>query len=173
MDHSPLLSDRQLRRIIDATRRHIGIAEQALAKRFPPLEIRFDVSGQAWGYYVRRGEHRCIRYNPYLFARHFDTGLAQTVPHEVAHFIVDCQHQRRRVKPHGPEWRAVMALFGVDNPSATHRDDLSGVPVRRQRRFDYRCRCGVVPLSATRHYRHLRGQASYYCRRCGEQLRPA
>ncbi|HGG59900.1 MAG TPA: metallopeptidase (SprT family) [Gammaproteobacteria bacterium] len=172
MSSLPILTDDQARRVVDATRERIRFASRALNQSFPELEIRFDVSGRAWGYYVRRGRQRSIRYNPWLFARFFTEGIDNTVPHEVAHFIVDCLHPRQRVKPHGPEWRRIMALFGIDNPSATHRADLGGLPIRRQRRFDYRCRCGVVPLTATRHYRYLRGEAVYHCRRCGQALEP-
>ncbi len=169
MPSPPELTARQRQRIVRRTYECIDLANQALDLHLAHIPVRFDVYGTAWGYYQRRAGQCVIRYNPWLFARHFEAGLADTVPHEVAHYVVD-HAWSRRVKPHGLEWQTIMALFGVANPRATHRDDLSDLPVRRQRRFRYFCRCGDVLLSATRHNRHMRGEASYHCRRCGWPL---
>ena len=165
----PLLTSTQVQRIIDETRRYIAIAERAFGQPLPDVEIHLDIKGASWGCYMRKGERRRIRYNPWLFSRLFEAGLRDTIAHEVAHFVVDSLY-RQRVKPHGLEWRQVMQVFGIANPRATHNDDVSQIPRRRQRRFDYHCDCGTVALSATRHYRVLRGQAHYVCRRCGQPL---
>ncbi len=166
------LSIGQKKRIIATTRDYIDRANAEFGLKLPPLPVHFDVHGAAWGYYVRKGGERWFRFNPMLFARHFDEGLNDTVPHEVAHYVVDRRY-RRRCKPHGAEWQAVMRRFGIDNPRATHDTNLDGLPVRRQRRYLYYCACGEVPLSATRHNRILHKGARYLCRRCGQVLSPA
>ncbi len=165
------LSSVQITKIETETQRYIDLANQVLQVSIPPIEIYFNVSGATWGYFVRRQNQQVIRYNPYLFEKHYQEGLTDTIPHEVAHYVVDCLYAGKRIKPHGPEWRKMMILFGVDHPKATHNTDLTGIPRRRQRRFDYQCGCKVIPLSTTRHYRIQSGRSSYRCGECGEKLR--
>lgn len=156
--------------IIAATHHRIAQARQHYQLALPELEIRFDVSGAAWGYYVRKGQQRWFRFNPQLFALHFDEGLQDTIPHEVAHYVVDLRYPHRRCKPHGTEWRAVMAAFGIENPRATHSTSLDGLTIRRQQRHRYYCACGETMLSATRHNRIQREGVRYLCRRCRQPL---
>ena len=98
--------------------------------------------------------------------------MAVTVPHEVAHYLVDCLHGLGRVRPHGVQWRGIMNAFGVE-PRATGSFDLTGIPVRRQRRFTYRCECSTHHLATRRHNSVQRGEARYRCRDCGETLTAA
>jgi SprT protein len=44
------------------------------------------------------------------------------------------------------------------------------VPVRRQRRFRYRCDCSTHQLSARRHNKIRHGRANYLCRSCGSEV---
>lgn len=154
-----------------------------------PIPIRFDLKGQAAGVYQvvsargsaqgRAGwfaksasaEQRMIRYNPYIFERYYSDNLDVTVPHEVAHYVVDLIHGLKNVRPHGPEWRAVMAVFGVENVRATAAYDLTGLPLKRQRRHPYRCDCRDFELTTRRHNLLLKGSARYCCRACGAELR--
>lgn len=155
--------------VVEATAAWIARAGALYGRCFELVPVLFDLKGCAAGMYrVRRGT-RVIRYNPWLFARYPDDSLAVTVPHEVAHYIVDRLYGLRRVRPHGPEWRAVMHAFGVD-PAASTRYDLDGIPTRGQRRYPYRCDCLVHQLSTRRHNLILRGAVSYRCRRCGGPL---
>jgi SprT protein len=123
--------------------------------------------------YCREGERRWFRYNPWILARH-QGSLADTVAHEVAHYVVDLvwppRPGRRRIRPHGREWRSVMAVFDAD-PAATHDLDLDQVPVRRQRRFAYVCACREHRLTTTTHNRIQRRRWRYACTHCGELLR--
>jgi SprT protein len=138
-------------------------------REFAPVPVTFDLSGRAAGMYRVRYGRRCIRYNPWLFAKYFEENLAVTVPHEVAHYVTDVLHGLQRVRPHGVEWQAVMRSLGVE-PRASGDYDLSGVPVRRQRRFEYACGCAVHRLTAQRHNKVHRGDALYRCRSCGGNL---
>lgn len=159
---------RQVRDEADLWRRR---AEVLCGVELPPIAVTFDLRGRAAGQYRVRDGYRSIRFNPYIFARYFDDSLAVTVPHEVAHYAVDVLYGAVRVRPHGEEWRAVMGLLGVD-ARASGCYDLSGMPVRRQRRFRYRCDCRTHELTTCRHNRIVRGQAVYHCRRCGAELIP-
>jgi len=139
--------------------------------RYSPasVAVTFDLTGSAAGMYRVHGAERVIRYNPYIFAKYFANNLAVTVPHEVAHYVTDRLYGLRNIRPHGAEWKTVMRSLGAD-PCVTASYDLSGVPVRRQRRFSYRCECSTHQLSSCRHNKIQRGQSSYLCRRCGSTL---
>ena len=75
----------------------------------------------------------------------------------------------QRIRPHGREWQGIMHAFGV-SPRRTADYDLSGIPMRRQRRFTYRCECRDYELTTTRHKKVLAGNGFYVCRECGNRL---
>jgi len=149
----------------------MAIAEAHLGRPLPRIPVRFDLYGTTAGMFKYCGDNKCLRFNPWIFARYFEENLRDTVPHEVAHRVVHEIHGARGVRPHGREWRALMAVFGAD-PAVTFERDLTGIPRRRQARHAYRCACSVHQLSTTRHNRIRRGAAQYQCRRCGDRLRP-
>jgi SprT protein len=154
-----------------ATDAWIGRAIQTFGRPFSKLPIAFDLTGRAFGMYRvdRRGP--MIRYNPYLFAKYFAEGLAITVPHEVAHYVTDMLYGCANVRAHGPEWRSVMARLGAQR-RPEKRLDLTGIPVRRHRRFAYQCGCRMHQLTTRSHDRVERGTAVYQCRICSMQLIP-
>lgn len=164
------LSDALRERVLERTRELVERANAHFGLALPVPRVDFDINGVAWGYYVRHGTRVRIRFNPVLFERAFAESLNDTVPHEVAHYVVDHAFSRR-AKPHGSEWQRVMRLFGVDKPKATARYDTEGLSVRRQRRFAYRCDCREHEITTTRHRRALRG-VRYVCRECQAALRP-
>ncbi|MFN2308872.1 MAG: SprT-like domain-containing protein [Gammaproteobacteria bacterium] len=168
MSISPLNAS-QRQRVVAATHDCLVQAGGLFGRVFPPIPVQFDLRGRAAGMYRVRQGSRLIRYNPHIFAKYFDEGLAQTVPHEVAHYVTDLLHGLRRVRPHGPEWRAVAQALGA-RPRATAHYDLTDIPVRRQATYTYRCACMRHGLSAQRHNRVRRGQAQYLCRRCQSPL---
>lgn len=159
--------------VLDRTAEMIHRADAAFGLALPVPAVSFDLRGRAAGMFrVRQGAPE-IRYNPWIFSRWFDENLAETVPHEVAHYVVFVRH-RRRVRPHGAEWRAVMREFGVP-PKVTcnyRPEDLADLPGRRLKYFEYRCQCTVHSVSSIRHNRMTAGRARYLCRRCHEPLQP-
>jgi SprT protein len=164
-----LIDKTQQEQVIAATHSCIQHAEQLLECELPPLPVAFDLKGRAAGMYRVRNEQRQIRYNPYIFGKYFDDNLANTVPHEVAHYITDMLHGIRNVRPHGTEWQAVMHKLGAE-PSVTCHYNLEGIPLRRQRRFSYRCACSSHTISTVRHNRVQRGFGNYVCKRCCKPL---
>jgi SprT protein len=108
-----------------------------------------------------------LRFNATLLRENREHFLKHTVGHEVAH-LVTFALWGRRAKPHGHEWRAVMAVYGLP-AHATHRYDVSNIP-RRRSPYVYRCRCeNDVFFGSLRHKRTRRG-VRYFCRRCGAPL---
>lgn len=104
-----------------------------------------------------------LQFNASLLRANQEHFLLHTVGHEVAHLVVWAR-TRRRTKPHGAEWKAVMQVFGLET-RATHDYDVSAL--RRARApFVYRCSCpGDLHLGRVRHQRAARG-VTYLCRRC-------
>jgi len=163
------IDELQQARVREATSHFILVAESLLGRAFEPPPVLFDLCGRAAGMFKVVGQDCWIRYNPWIFGKYFEENLRDTVPHEVAHFIVHRLYGCRRVKPHGPEWQALMEAFGAD-PGVTFDLDISGVPQRRQRSHRYLCDCREHKVSSTRHNRVLGGRATYQCRSCRGKL---
>ena len=163
------ISDDQTQLVRDKTLSCLYRAEALYDLPHQPIPVKFDLRGRAAGMYRVSGRSVVIRYNPHIFSRYFDHGLQTTVPHEVAHYIADRVWGLGRIRPHGVEWSSVMRKLGAE-PAASARFDLSGLPIRRQRRFAYRCDCGTHELTTCRHNRISKGRARYHCRQCGTAL---
>lgn len=163
------LDHRQQCLVRAATGDYILRAEKLYRQAFEPIPILFDLGGRCAGMFRARHGECCIRYNPWIFARYFEENLSATVPHEVAHYIVHRLHGRRRLRQHGPEWRSVMAAFQADD-SVTCDFDLTDIPLRRERRFSYRCSCRTHEITTRRHNAIQRSNSRYECRYCRGEL---
>lgn len=156
--------------VIAETRKYIDLAGRLFGRNFAAIPVYFDLSGRASGMYKVKGGQRWIRYNPYIFALHFDEHLDSTVAHEVGHYVADSLYGWARIKPHGVEWRDIMARLDAD-ASRTFAHSLNGVPQRQHRKITYHCPCGEHQLGIRRHNKVSGGQAAYKCRRCHSELR--
>lgn len=163
------LNGEQRQLVIDQTDHFLQRAEQVTRHKFKPIEIRFDLIGQVAGMYCVRHDTRWIRYNPFLFAKYFNDNLANTIPHEVAHYVVEQLYGFRGIKPHGQQWRQIMRKLGAE-PSRTSDYDLEGIPHRRQRTYSYQCQCRQHQLSTRRHNKIQRQGILYICRYCDQTL---
>ncbi len=167
-----VLSQAQKQEIRDKTSAWVSKAEHIWQKSFTEIPVYFDLRGKTSGIYVVRGhwthQEQKIRYNPAIFARHFEESCATTIPHEVAHHICYELHGKK-AKPHGKEWREIMLAFGVP-AEATSKLDLSEIPQKKLKRFEYICDCGSHQLSSIRHNRIQRGQSRYACPKCSATL---
>jgi len=156
-------------RVLARTRELLRRAEERYGSRLPMPEIRFDLRGRAAGQARMLAARRFrLRYNPELLAGNPVDFIAQTVAHEVAH-LVAYEVFGRAIRPHGPEWRSVMALFGVP-ALRCHNYPVAASEGRRLVRYAYHCGCGTHELSSIRHNRVRRGQR-YCCRACRQPLR--
>ena len=167
--HINPIDQSQRQQVVATTRATLQRAGLLFEREFQLPHISFDLTGRAAGMYRVRRRQQEIRYNPYIFGKYFNDNLANTVPHEVAHYLADELFGARNIRPHGTEWRAIMCKLDVE-PAVTCQYDLSGIPQRRQRRFDYSCGCTTYAISAVRHNRVQGGKGSYLCRRCRRSL---
>jgi SprT protein len=172
------IGDVERREVMEQTAHFIRLGGELLGRHFDMIPVHFDLKGRTAGMYkvLGRGRRaqRQIRYNPWIFAKYYENNLNVTVPHEVAHYLVDCTYNSkwkgsRRVRPHGVEWKSMMDAFGVDS-RVTSTFDLEGIPQRQIQQFLYRCGCKDHHLSIRRHNKVYRQEATYLCRGCGEVL---
>ena len=160
------LTPQQQEEVRAATRARIREGAAIFGRSFDDIPVVFDLRGRIAGQFQYRRrllhpEYR-IRYNPWVFAVDLEHHLQDTVAHEVAHYLTQLLYPRAR--PPGREWKGLMARFGA-TPRATSPYDLTGVPVRRQRRHLYGCGCDdrVHEVTSTRHNRMQHGMR-YLCR---------
>lgn len=163
----PIQSTQQ-QQVVTATDELIHYASILLDHSFESVSVKFDLKGRAAGMYKVRNHQRMIRYNPYLFAKYYDENLSVTVPHEVAHYLVDVLYGMRNALPHGREWKEIMGLFKADD-SVTGCYNLDGIPVRHYKIFNYICGCRSHLLTSIRHNRVLQG-IRYHCHYCKQIL---
>jgi SprT protein len=129
-------------------------------------DLKGKTAGQAWPY------KRKIRLNAYLLETYKDSFIDRTVVHETAHLCVDYYHDvmgRSLPKPHGKEWKHVMALFGISNPDRCH--SYKTQPARKTRNFVYTCGCKTIhSLGIIRHNRYQSKKTFYRCNICKTRL---
>lgn len=139
------------------------LAEAHFKRSFPRPLVELDLRGQRAGVaYLCRNQ---LRFNGQMYRDHSEDFLQQTVPHEVAHLLAHLIYGPM-IKPHGPEWRALMTeLYQL--PAKRCHD----YPVKRRgASYYYRCGCtDDLPFTAQRHALVRRGR-QYQCRRCGSLL---
>ncbi|MGS2717159.1 SprT family zinc-dependent metalloprotease [Eionea flava] len=191
------IDKQQQQRVAQEVQRYLLVAENYYQRSFPEIPVLFDIKGKTAGMYrvksmmpkrmtrvgvkgvidmlgVSRSSRsptyeRCIRFNPWLFAKYADDSWCNTIPHEVAHYVTDCLFGLRHIRPHGQQWRDVMRVFGA-KPTVRANYDLRGIPVRKITRYAYRCDCRTVELTAQRHRKIQSGEQRYRCKDCAVEL---
>ncbi|WP_444678378.1 SprT family zinc-dependent metalloprotease [Halomonas sp. E19] len=130
----------------------------------PRPKVWCDLRGQCAGqaHYGRGG----LRFNPVLLGENRQAFLVEVVPHEMAHWLVRHLSDGRQARPHGREWRTVMArLFGLE-PRVTHRFDTRRASPSP---FRYHCGCQAHFFTSRRHLL-ARGGRRYRCLSCAQTL---
>lgn len=165
--------------IILEVKRYLALAAELYQQPFDDIAVEFDLKGKTAGMYRVRSQRsflksdryeRAIRFNPWLFAKYPEDSWDNTIPHEVAHYVVDCLYGNRTIRPHGQQWQQIMRDFGAQ-PTTRANYDLSGIPTRQMKQYAYQCNCRQVLLSSQRHARVSKGIQRYMCRDCQSELR--
>ena len=138
----------------------------------PAATIDFSLRGLCAGQArIERNGHTCLRINRQLLMENLDDFLRNTIPHEVAHLVVNWPYRNRRLRPrpHGQEWQAVMKdCFGLE-PVRCH--NYRTTPARVvQRPFLYACSCREHRLTSIMHKRISRSSQAL-CKACRTPLR--
>lgn len=90
-----------------------------------------------------------IELNPLL--REFEGQVERTLKHELAHLIAYHRSGRRRIEPHGREWRLACADLGIPDESARHRLPLPRNEI--ERRLIYACPACQTQVRRVRKFR--------------------
>lgn len=93
---------------------------------------------------------KLVTLNPQLV--HHPGEIDRTLRHEVAHFLAQFRAGRRRISPHGAEWRQACRDLGISDEKRCH--NLSFATAERRRRFLYRCPACWRDFPRVRRIRH-------------------
>lgn len=92
-----------------------------------------------------------IELNPRL--HEFEGQVERTMKHELAHLIAYARAGRRRIEPHGPEWRKACTDIGIPDENARHTLPLPRS--KQERKFTYVCmHCGFTVGRVKKFRRH-------------------
>lgn len=92
-----------------------------------------------------------VELNPRL--TEFDGQVERTLKHELAHLMAYARAGRRRIEPHGAEWRQACTDLGIADESARHTLPLPRT--RQKRKFVYACpACDLKVERVKRFQRH-------------------
>ena len=113
-----------------------GLGAEELAR-----EVRVEWNARLFSAAGRADSRRkLVSLNPRLRG-HDAAEIDRTLRHELAHLLAQFRAGRRRVPPHGTEWRKACRDLGIGDEARCHA--LPFPIQRRTRRFLYRCeRCG-------------------------------
>jgi SprT protein len=128
---------------------------------FPDPKIKMDLTGKTAGVYCNKPTP-LFRFNLMLLLDNKEDFIHETVPHEVAHFVVEVIDPSS--KPHGVTWQSIMHLFGVDNPQVYHNYEVPA-PIRRKQPYVYECPCKQHFFTKQKHNYAKKG-TTYYCTIC-------
>lgn len=148
-------------------------------------DVRYDTKGKTAGWACWNHGNPWIKINPILLNENVERVVNETVPHEVAHIVVNevyesqnrvyvdpyTYRRRRAIEPHGYEWQQVMRLFGL-RPERCHDMDVTTVVALRNggSAFIYKCGCREYPMTKSKHERIQRPGGWARCRNCRGKL---
>jgi predicted SprT family Zn-dependent metalloprotease len=123
---------------LEATAREILTAINAAELA---AEVRVEWNARLFSAAGRADSRRnLVSLNPRL-RDHDAAEIDRTLRHELAHLLAQFRAGRRRVAPHGAEWRRACHDLGIGDEARCHT--LPFPVKKRARRFLYRCsRCG-------------------------------
>lgn len=155
----------------------IEIAENHYGCTFDMPTIRYDKRGRTAG--TATASKWEINLNMTLLNENVEKFIHRTVAHEFAHLVdykindsqatrFDRNGRRKKRQPHGPNWKTIMDLLGVES-SRCHTYDTtnSRVSRRKSETFEYHCSgCNeTLPMGKIRHNKQQSGTAVYtHCR---------
>lgn len=102
--------------------------------------------------------------------------ITEILVHEYAHAVITKMYPtgyngRKRIMPHGREFKAVCSWFGIDGKatSSLFNDSKTMKKRKTQTRIKYKCSCQTHEITKNRHNKILNG-SNYNCTKCGTRL---
>jgi SprT protein len=150
-----------------AIRNAEGRARHFYGLSLPEATIDFSLRGRCAGQArVSKNGSTNLRINSQLLVENLEDFLHTTIPHEVAHLVVNWRARKKRLRPrpHGPEWQSVMQ--DCFNLEAKRCHDYQTAPARVvPRPFLYACICREHHLTSIMHKR-LSNNHQALCKTC-------
>lgn len=183
---------RQIREAFEAKVRWcVEIARQKSGKDIPVFPLRFSQMGRRAGVCetsLIKGSTIKINSDFFKDPKRYQEQLDVTLPHEVAHAVVDFLYPpirlngfallvalkdrrgriQRQVAPHGNEWARVMHWFDLP-ADVRHQMSMDGVTVKAKvaRPFTYVCDCGPIHKLTLRLHTQIQEKGrNRTCRAC-------
>lgn len=124
-----LLTPELHEKVLAKTKELIAKAEKYFNTKLKIPEIRYDIKN--WDGGRAYMPSNVIRYNLILLVENEEHFIANVVPHEVAHIVNRAVNKpapgKKRLMPHGKEWKSIMKdVFDVE-PSVKHSYDVSSI----------------------------------------------
>jgi SprT protein len=160
-----------LRQAENAIRSAEGRARNFYGINLPEASIDFSLRGRCAGQArVDHEDRTSLRINQQLLRENLDDFLNQTIPHEVAHLVVNWQFRKKRKKlrPHGQEWQTVMRNCFDLEPKRCHSYQTTPARVV-PRPFLYSCSCREHHLTNIMHNRLSRSYQAL-CKTCNTKI---
>lgn len=145
-----------------------GEDEYLLEKYRKEVKVEFSSKlGVTAGYATYKT--KLIELNTFLFLENIEEFFNRTIPHEVAHLVVNELYPKAK-QNHGPEFRLVMETYGAD-PKTYHSYNTDSVR-KPKKLFVYTCACdGNLFKLSTRLHNSIEGSKQIRgCRTCRTQL---
>lgn len=139
------------------------VSELAGPMYFEIPEIKTNLRGRCAGQCIMRGVHCTLRFNAKILKENYDEYMKDTVPHEVAHYVVALLYGK--VAPHGREWKGVMNLFGIKNPQRCHTFNIKDTYP-----WIYKCQCREHFVGNKLHALIRKGARIYRCKNCNAKV---
>ena len=129
--------------------------------------VYFYETGRAGG--LAHGYHK-VGYNVHVFAQDPDRFINDTIPHEIAHIVVNAL---RIGKGHDKTWKRVCTMLGGSGARCYNAENITHKLIRHRKQYEYRATCGtVVMLSDVRHNRLQSGKREFKIVRTGGKILP-
>lgn len=146
--------------------------------KFENIEVIYDLnSSRALGTYIfdRVTSKHTINLNPALLNELKQAYIDEVVTHELCHALVKHNHgadARRRIMPHGREFKWYASLLGIDGKSTTTvAKGSTTLATTNRKKFTYHCNCQEFQLSTQRHNKIISGTQSYSCKQCKSTIK--
>lgn len=133
--------------------------------------------GQAYTHHAKYGE--CIRIHAEVLEQQPEKYIEEVLSHEFAHLATRSWFItggiKRRIRPHGPEFRWMCTQLGLPDHAATasiRSGFITPKSARKTKKYEYRCACQTHWLGSIRHQRSQQNRgllgvfARYHCLRC-------
>jgi SprT protein len=153
-----------------AVEKYMCIANEYFDVRMALPKISFDTGGA-----TTAGRAWCskwlVEFHMGYLKENKEDYINRTVPHEVAHLVAHYVHckvkGKKRINPHGREWKFKMEkVFGLPSTRCHNYRKPAGYI---KDTFQYVCACKTYDLSIIRHRRVSKGTV-YKCNKCRKPL---